>query len=240
MTVIGWEGPAVMRSPWTFEALTGSMSPREFCSICWGRIPLYIRRRSREFYQNLITREEVDSYLTADGAFARPKTIFMRGNGLDGRDELPKTLGDVRDGLRRGLSLQIRKLQDVLDPSVSVLSLARNMELALGRPLVSLGCYISPAGGAGLGPHHDETEVFTLQVAGRKRWRLFRQIPAPDPDIPDDIPDPSTLGPPAHDLLLEAGDALYHPRGWIHDVVTEDVESFSVVIVFQPGPSARD
>lgn len=206
----------------------GSMSPPEFHATCWGRVPLHIRRGSPEFYRNLMTLEEIHSYVSADSAFARPKTIFLRGNGLGGTDDLPQNVEAVRSGLLGGQSLHVRKLQEVLDPSTPVLSLARNMEIALEHPLVSLGCYLSPAGGAGLGPHHDETEIFTLQIEGRKRWRLFHQVPTPDPGFPD----PSTLGAPAYDFLLEAGDALYHPRGWIHDVATEDVESFSVVMVF--------
>jgi ribosomal protein L16 Arg81 hydroxylase len=72
--------------------------------------------------------------------------------------------------------------------------------------------------------------VFTLQVAGRKRWRLFHMVSAEArgncrPDM---------LRGPEHDFVLEPGDLLYHPRGCIHEVVCEDELSFSMPIVFEP------
>ncbi len=224
------DAPRAMTAPWSLEALIRPMSPAEFCSTCWGRVPLHIQRGSPDFYRDLISLEYVEGYLSLEDMFTRPDTIFMRGYDFWSRGEPPRNLSDAYERMLRGQSLQLRKLECVLDPSAPVLSLVRNMEFELQHPRVSLGCYISPANAPGLGPHHDETEIFTLQIAGRKRWRLFHQVHTAEPGLYN----PSTLSAPAHEFLLEAGDVLYHPRGWIHDVVSEDVPSFSANIVFRP------
>jgi ribosomal protein L16 Arg81 hydroxylase len=219
-----------MTPPWSFEALIRPLSPAEFCATCWGRLALHIQRGSPDFYRDLISLEYVERYLSLEDIFTRPDTLFMRGYDFWSGGEPPQNLSDAHECMLRGQTLQLRKLERLLDPSAPVLSLVRDMELALQHPRVSLGCYISPANAAGLGPHHDETEIFTLQIAGRKRWRLFHHVHSAEPGLYD----PNTLGAPAHEFLLEAGDLLYHPRGWIHDVVSEEVPSFSLNIVFKP------
>jgi ribosomal protein L16 Arg81 hydroxylase len=224
------DAPAAMSPPWSFEALIAPISPAEFCSICWGRQPLHIQRGLPDFYRDLISLEYVERYLSVEDIFRRPDTIFMRGHDFWSQGEPPANLSEAYARMMRGQPLQLRNLDRVLDPSAPLLSAVRNMELALQHPKESIGGYISRARSAGLGPHHDETEIFTLQIVGRKRWRLFHQVHTDKPGFHD----PSALGAPAHEVLLEAGDLLYHPRGWIHDVASEDVPSFSVTIVFQP------
>ncbi|HEX5092197.1 MAG TPA: cupin domain-containing protein [Burkholderiales bacterium] len=74
--------------------------------------------------------------------------------------------------------------------------------------------------GGGVGPHADSYDVFLLQGAGRRVWRLqrprdFALVPhAPLKLIADFAPD--------EELLLEPGDLLYLPPGWGHDGVALD------------------
>jgi len=73
------------------------------------------------------------------------------------------------------------------------------------------------APGGGVGPHVDSYDVFLLQGAGRRVWRLarpraFRLLEgAPLELIADFEPD--------EELLAEPGDLLYLPPGWGHDGV---------------------
>lgn len=83
------------------------------------------------------------------------------------------------------------------------------------------------APGGGVGPHFDSYDVFLVQGAGRRRWRLqrpraFRPVPdAPLRLIADFAPD--------EELLAEPGDLLYLPPGWGHDgVALEDCLTCSV------------
>jgi 50S ribosomal protein L16 3-hydroxylase len=85
--------------------------------------------------------------------------------------------------------------------------------------------YAAPGGG--VGPHEDSYDVFLLQGAGRRLWRLqrpgrFARVPAsPLRQIADFEPDT--------EYLVEPGDILYLPPGWGHDgVALEPCWTFSV------------
>lgn len=73
--------------------------------------------------------------------------------------------------------------------------------------------YLTAPGQDGSVPHRDSPDVFVVQVAGSKHWRLY--------DLPDGarwrngpIDEPA---PPTRELLLTAGDVLYIPRGMGHN-----------------------
>lgn len=75
--------------------------------------------------------------------------------------------------------------------------------------------YAAPGGG--VGPHFDSYDVFLLQAAGRRLWRLQRArrfalvTGAPLKLIADFAPE--------DEYLVEPGDLLYLPPGWAHDGV---------------------
>jgi ribosomal protein L16 Arg81 hydroxylase len=50
-----------------------------------------------------------------------------------------------------------------------------NLESFFGT-LVGANVYITPGGSQGLSPHHDDVEVFILQLEGEKHWRLYKPI----------------------------------------------------------------
>lgn len=83
------------------------------------------------------------------------------------------------------------------------------------------------APGGGVGPHFDSYDVFLVQGAGRRVWRLERPRAfglvegAPLKLIADFRPD--------EEILAEPGDLLYLPAGWGHDgVALEDCLTCSV------------
>ncbi|HET9653483.1 MAG TPA: cupin domain-containing protein [Usitatibacter sp.] len=73
--------------------------------------------------------------------------------------------------------------------------------------------------GGGVGPHVDSYDVFLLQGAGRRRWRISRQVDHTFvPGLPLRILERFT---PEQEWVLEAGDMLYLPPGVAHDGVAE-------------------
>jgi 50S ribosomal protein L16 3-hydroxylase len=73
------------------------------------------------------------------------------------------------------------------------------------------------ADGGGVGPHADSYDVFLLQTAGRRRWRVGRVRGA---RLRDDVPLKMLADfAPTAQWLLEPGDMLYLPPGWGHDGV---------------------
>jgi 50S ribosomal protein L16 3-hydroxylase len=83
------------------------------------------------------------------------------------------------------------------------------------------------APGGGVGPHADSYDVFLVQGAGKRLWRLqrpraFRLVEgAPLRLIADFVPE--------EELLAEPGDLLYLPPGWGHEgVALEECQTCSV------------
>jgi hypothetical protein len=105
----------------------------------------------------------------------------------------------------------------------------RLLEAELEQP-VQANAYFTPRGSQGLPVHHDTHDVFCLQVAGRKRWLVYEaaiELPLRDQRYRPELGEP---GEPVLDLVLEAGDTLYMPRGWLHEALTSDEDSLHLTI----------
>jgi lysine-specific demethylase/histidyl-hydroxylase NO66 len=109
----------------------------------------------------------------------------------------------------------------------------RNLEAALGCP-VQANAYYTPASAQGFSVHHDTHDVFILQVAGRKLWRVYEpvvELPLKSQRWSPGTGDP---GAPWAEVSLEAGDTLYLPRGWPHEAVTSEQSSLHLTIGLHP------
>jgi len=98
--------------------------------------------------------------------------------------------------------------------------LAAGLSEDLGHA-VQVNAYITPPQSQGFAAHYDTHDVFVLQIAGRKRWRIHEPVfTDPLPENPwesvaeqvraraDEVP--------VLDATFEPGDCLYLPRGFIH------------------------
>jgi hypothetical protein len=86
---------------------------------------------------------------------------------------------------------------------------------------VQANAYITPPQNRGFDDHYDVHDVFVLQIEGTKRWIIHEPV-LPDPlrdqvwtDRRADVAD-AAKGEPYIDTVLEPGDVLYLPRGWLH------------------------
>ena len=74
--------------------------------------------------------------------------------------------------------------------------------------------------GGGVGPHFDSYDVFLLQGAGRRRWRISAQADrSMRPGLPLKI---LANFKPEQEWVLESGDMLYLPPGYAHEGVALD------------------
>lgn len=87
--------------------------------------------------------------------------------------------------------------------------------------------YLSIGGDGSFGRHWDTHDVFAVQLIGFKRWRVFE--PTQVLPLAEQTSQRSPLPCPAQpvmDVTLQAGDLLYLPRGWWHEVLPGDQPSF--------------
>jgi ribosomal protein L16 Arg81 hydroxylase len=105
----------------------------------------------------------------------------------------------------------------------------RALEAELDHP-AQANAYFTPRDAQGLPVHHDTHDVFSLQVAGEKRWLVYEpalELPLKDQKYRPEQGDP---GAPVLDVTLEAGDTLYLPRGWLHEAATSSTDSLHITV----------
>ncbi|WET77403.1 cupin domain-containing protein [Amycolatopsis sp. QT-25] len=199
----------------------------EFSVRHWGRAPLLRRTGGR--FGDLLDLDGVDEILSRRGL----RTPFLRmardGSVVDSRSftdggGVGAEIGDqVRDDrvaalFAEGSTIVLQALHRTWP---GIIDFTTRLTGELGHP-AQANAYVTPPSSQGFSAHYDVHDVFVLQLAGRKRWNVHAPVhPAPLRDQPwsghagavaarvrDDAP--------VIDEVLEPGDVLYLPRGWLH------------------------
>jgi len=91
--------------------------------------------------------------------------------------------------------------------------------------------YLSFGGKGTFGKHWDTHDVFAIQLIGKKRWQIFAPtLPLPLSHQTSEALQHTCPVTPALECVLEAGDMLYIPRGWWHQVTPFDVGSWHLSV----------
>jgi len=194
------------------EALLGGLSPQAFLRRHWQKRPLLVRRalpgmrdviKKRTLFA-LAARSDIESRLVE-----RRRNQWQVTHGPLSQSRLQ------RAGVRNW-TLLVNGVNYYSAPAEQLLRrFAFIPQARLDDVMVS---YAAPGGG--VGPHFDSYDVFLVQGAGRRLWRLARPRPfALVPDAPLSLIDGFRA---EQEYLLEPGDMLYLPPGWGHDGVALD------------------
>ena len=195
----------------------------------WGRGPRHVPAAALPTpFDDLLTIRDVDDLLSRRGLrtpFLRvardghtlADADFTRGGGVGAgvTDQLDDTA--LLRLFAEGHTLVLQGLHRTHPP---VLELAQDLGADLGHP-VQVNAYVTPPSSRGFAAHYDVHDVFVLQTAGEKRWRLHAPVqPHPLRDQPwqDRRPavEQAAAGEPHLEVTLRPGDVLYVPRGWLH------------------------
>ncbi|MEZ5742907.1 MAG: cupin domain-containing protein [Sphingomonadaceae bacterium] len=141
-------------------------------------------------------------HLVRGGETLDPATF--RKQSKDGTTRL--IAGALANQLDRGATLVLNHAHE-LDPALCALAdaIAEELQVRCGANI-----YASLGDEAGLALHWDEHDVFVLQIAGRKHWRVHAAVEGEPFGLPP------VDAAPAWEGVLEAGDVLHVPRGWAH------------------------
>jgi ribosomal protein L16 Arg81 hydroxylase len=99
---------------------------------------------------------------------------------------------------------------------------------------VGVNVYFTPPSAQGFSAHADGHDVFLLQIAGRKSWRVYPpviRLPLEDQHVPVEAED---LRVCLLEATVEPGHVLYIPRGFLHEGLAEDRASFHLTIGIHP------
>lgn len=128
--------------------------------------------------------------------------------------------------LRQGATIVYNRINN--EPFVD--SLAKQISHFVQAPTVVSG-YLAFGSDASFKSHWDTRDVFAIQLMGKKHWALYEpnfESPLYMQQSKDvDVPEPTT---PDMEIILEAGDVLYIPRGWWHNPVPMGCETFHLAV----------
>ena len=229
------------------EQMLSPVSSAIFFSEYWEKSPLMVSRGSPSYFAELFSMHALDQILARADLWYPSIRIFLDGRqvpsqeftgkwfyGFHHFDQILDT-NKVYEFYRNGATLNIQALERCWAP---LMMLNKGLELQTGYP-VHTTAFLTPRSAENIPPHHDAVDFFTLQVGGKKRWRVWRNpdpLPLISPVHPskkkgmvtnaDDVRDDDLVG----EYLLTEGDTLYVPRGFIHKAVTADSYSLHVTV----------
>ncbi|GID75080.1 hypothetical protein Ade02nite_37210 [Paractinoplanes deccanensis] len=222
-----------------------AVEPGKFAAAYWGRAPLLSRAAELagpDGFADLLSPAAVDELLSRRGLRTPFLRVAQRGSVLPpdrftGSGGAGAEIGDqvIDDKAMRlyaeGATLVLQGLHRLWPPLIDY---SRRLGAELRRPL-QVNAYLTPPQSQGFSTHYDTHDVFVLQVDGTKRWRLHEPVLA-DPlekqawgGRADEVA-ATAEGEPALDVVLEPGDALYLPRGWLHSAEAQGSRSLHLTI----------
>ena len=230
-------------SKMNLDFLLAPVGREEFFARHWEQQPLIVARREPGRYAGLLDASDLEFVISSACELKSAVELLGDPAGAGGVTPADNAVA-VLKAFRRGATVRVYSVQRLWKP---LWTLCRELEQLFGFP-VNANLYCTPARAQGAPLHYDPHDVLVLQIAGRKRWRVFLPlVPLPLahlPPLPFEAREGSLkyrrggprkgradireeeCGEPLHDLTLEAGDLLYLPRGFVHEARTG--EEFSV------------
>lgn len=196
----------------SLATLVAPTSVEEFRSQYWERKPLIIHRSNPDYYADLFTLEDFDQAIIRSPDYVKLANAETKKNASY-KAARTEGLEAVLADMRAGGTLVLDQLHH-REPKLNVL--CRVLAAEVGHRFQT-NLYLTPANGRGFSPHWDNHDVFILQVVGSKHWNIEKQIrklPSPSEKMEND--GERELRGEVDSFVLEQGDLIYIPRGFVH------------------------
>jgi ribosomal protein L16 Arg81 hydroxylase len=230
------------RAAFDFDLLIAPIEPAHFFAEFWEKRPLVISRQSPDYYSGLCSLADVDWILSSTDLRYPAIRLVRHGpdlptnaytRDLRSRRFVFAGVGDT-DGIlleyQRGATILLQRVERSWPP---LTALCGNLEQVFYHP-VDANAYLTPASSQGFGVHYDTHDVFILQLAGSKHWRLYdAPLRLPLESQPIDQLDVNP-GPLSQQIDLHAGDLIYLPRGTFHEALSSTCSSLHVTVAITP------
>jgi hypothetical protein len=228
-----------------FETLISPYTAQQFFSDYWETKPLIISGRQADYYAAILSGFDLDYILSTSFLLDRSHVELL------GTINNPELLGKdyvaaAYQAYQQGASFRIRGINRHWK---ALWLLCRQIEEVFAFP-VGANLYCTPKNSHGLDRHYDRHDTLILQIAGSKHWALYsspeklplEHVPllafeklgdatqyrgAP---VVDDVVARTAGEEPTDEFLMEPGDFLYLPRGFVHEARTSTDLSIHVTI----------
>ncbi|KAM9316157.1 ribosomal oxygenase 1 [Gastrophryne carolinensis] len=220
------------RAKTLFEWLLSPVKPEEFFQDLWEKRPVLIKRHNTSYYEGLFSTSEFDRILRQDNVqFGVNLDVTSYSDGVRETHNPPGRALPlvVWDYYKNGCSLRLLNPQAF---SVTVWNVLSILQELFGS-MVGANTYLTPPATQGFAPHYDDIEAFVVQLEGKKHWRVYnpRNRSETLPQFSSANFNDHEIGKPILETILEAGDLLYFPRGFIHQGdCLPDVHSLHITV----------
>ncbi|MEX5272157.1 cupin domain-containing protein [Kocuria sabuli] len=234
------QDPGAPGSAGVLETRLVDVGREKFARDVWGHTALLTRGASD--FSDLFSADAVDELIArrglrtpflrvAKGGSTLPDSSFTSSAGVGATisDQLDDTALWRR--FAEGATLVLQALHRTWEP---VADFCTRLSTELGHP-VQANAYITPPQNRGFDDHYDVHDVFVLQIAGTKRWIIHEPVhvdPLRDQPWTDHraAVAGAAKGSAYLDVVLEPGDALYLPRGWLHAAQAQGAVSIHLTL----------
>ena len=234
----------------TVKDLIRPFSLEQFVDQSWEKAPLLIPRNDKAYFDNLCTLSMLDELLCGQQRWHPELKLFHNGAQVPshmyvkewsyGRDVFKNLIDSnkIMSYFDMGATINIIGLERMLE---AVSSLNQELEMVTGFPVHTTG-FLTPTNASNIPPHFDMVDFFVVQISGTKRWRVWdNKRGFPLVAKTRDIKRTFEIGEPEIskskvliDAVLQPGDTLFCPRGFIHEAITKDDHSFHITIGANP------
>ncbi len=219
-----------------FKHLQRQLEDLQFFSKYWESQRLHLKKVYTEKHcDEVFSINEFDELLMS-GALMSPHLDIVE-NGNKNKPQFtnsPSPNTDVTYVLQKyqsGATIRVPHIE-IFMPNLQ--KYCKLLEQYFGIP-IRANLYMTPPFSQGFQPHYDLDDILVLQLYGHKIWSYHehysnqKTLPNRDMNFNSALHQPK--GIPV-ELLMQTGDVLYLPRGFMHEARTEDKHSIHVTFAF--------
>ncbi len=201
----------------------------EFVATYREQRPLLVCRDHRDHFGGLFSVADFDRLMAGSRLGTNTVRILKDGREIPPAGAVHQNHAAIESACQQFASGATLSFQHVHERFEPVAALCRMLAHECSAAFQA-NAYLTPPGHQGLGLHHDTHDVFVVQTAGSKHWKVYGEsvsLPLRSQRFDRHTMQP---GPVAIDASLKAGDTLYLPRGFVHEASSTDETSLHLTI----------
>lgn len=215
------------------KELISPISVNDFFENYFEKKPLLVKRNNPDYFNSIISNDDFENVLfSMNNVYPETRIVNYKEGVIVDKEKFTLPGSDQIDPIKF-----VRMFTEGATMVLSGLHKKINSMRKLGNQLsndfklpIQTNVYITPPNEQGFTSHFDNHDVFVVQFKGKKKWRIYdNYIDLPTRAMEFDK-EKHKPGPISQEFMLEQGDFLYIPRGWMHDANTIDHTSGHITI----------
>lgn len=221
-----------------FSYIINPISKKEFLNTYYEKRPLLIKRENNKYYKDILNIGIINNYFNQADIIYPTLRLVKEADEISPQNftysitttPIKSTEGIVEKEKMfhyffNGYTIILNSFER---NNLNILNLRHIVERTF-YTRAQANIYLTPFNSQGFNPHWDNHDVFILQVGGSKEWKIYDcsfELPSRREFFEGNwIPTEPTIA-----TILEEGDLLYIPRGFVHEAKSNDSISAHITL----------